>query len=128
MFKISPVQDCNIAKDYLNFAKRAYRPSAFLYAMTDVETGDLMGLAQFEILGSSAMIYDIATIPDRSDFESMFILGRQTMNFIDSCGAHICYAAECSADASYLKSIGFKKSAEGFVCDMHGMFDGHCSH
>ena len=63
-----------------------------------------------------------------SDFEAMFILGRSTMNFIDLCGKHTCYAAEYAAEERLLKAIGFSKDENGrYFVDMTGFFDGHCS-
>ena len=57
----------------------------------------------------------------------MFILGRQTMNFIDSCGAHICYAANDAGDEKLICAIGFNKNQNGeYFVDMTGMFEGKC--
>ncbi len=72
-------------------------------------------------------IYDVKEAPNHDDFEAMFILGRQTMNFIDTCGAHTCYADKCAGIERLLKAIGFKENGDKLYCDMTGMFDGHCS-
>ena len=56
----------------------------------------------------------------------MFILGRQTMNFIDMCGAHICHIREGGCDSRLLRAIGFKQVGEDYTVDMTGMFDGKC--
>ena len=95
--------------------------------MIDQENGTLMGISQFEIEGDSGYISDLREAPGLSDFEAMFILGRQTMNFIDLCGAHICYARDGAADPKMLSDMGFKeKHGSDYYCDMTGMFDGHC--
>ena len=126
MFKISPVQDADLANEYLNMANATPIPCAFVYAMTDTETGELMGISQFEIASEAGYIYDLKPRVGYEDFEAMFILGRQTMNFIDLCGVHACKISESAADLSLIKSIGFKLKDGEYFCNMTGMFDGNC--
>ncbi len=128
MFKISPVQDPALAENYAKLCGAKFEPTLFMYAMTDTETGSLMGITQFEITKDSGYIHDLKEIPDGNDFEAMFILGRQTMNFIDLCGPKKCYASVNSGDKKLLSAIGFKQDGDKLICDMTGMFDGsHCS-
>ena len=84
-----------------------------------------MGMSQFEI-GNNGYIYDIKEAPKCDDFEAMFILARQTMNFIDICGNHTCYASKDAGKERLLRAIGFKEIDGKMYCDMTGMFDGHC--
>ena len=126
MFKITPVQSKEEQIELCRLCNADYRDGAFAYIMFDIETGDVMGMSQFEI-GESGYIYDIKEAPSHDDFEAMFILGRQTMNFIDTCGAHTCYADKGAGAERLLKAIGFKKNDDRLYCDMTGMFDGHCS-
>ena len=127
MFKISPLRDVNLLKEYLEKCNVKVIPGAFVYAMTDIDSGELMAVSQFEITEVCGYIYNLCSVPELDDFEAMFILGRQTMNFIDLCGMHTCRADENSAEEKLLKAIGFKKDSDGYICDMTGMFDGHCS-
>lgn len=128
MFKITPVQSPELAKEYANLCNVKIVPGSFIYAMTDAQTNALMAISQFEILSEYGYIYNITPAPDLDDFEAMFILSRQTMNFIDLCGAHICKISPDAAEESLIKAIGFKEQNGEFVCDMNGMFDGsHCS-
>lgn len=128
MFKITPVQSINDAKIYANACSASVKEGCFIYAMTDCESGEIMGFSQFEILDGYGYIYDIKEAVGKNDFEAMFILGRQTMNFIDQCGITICRADINAAEESLLKSIGFKKSESFFECSTEGMFDGsHCA-
>ena len=127
MFKISPIQDEKLQKEYLEACGSTLREGYFAYAMKDEETGELMGVSQFEINGEEGYIADLREAPGRGDFEAMFILARQTMNFIDSCGAHTCYAAEDAGEERLMRAAGFKKQENGeYFRDMTGMFDGKC--
>ena len=86
-----------------------------------------MGMAQFDISDECGYIYTLKTKIGYSDFEAMFILGRATMSFIDTCGIHHCRASSDSAEERLLKSIGFKPCGNGeYFADMTGMFNGHC--
>ena len=126
MFKITPVQSKDEQIALCQTCGAVYREGAFAYIMFDIDSGDVMGMSQFEI-GDAGYIFDLLEAPLRDDFEAMFILGRQTMNFIDSCGAHTCYASTDAGSERLLKAIGFKPSGDRLFCDMTGMFDGHCS-
>ena len=126
MFKITPVQSKDEQLALCEKCSAEYREGAFAYIMFDIDSGDVMGMSQFEI-SESGYIFDLLEAPSHDDFEAMFILGRQTMNFIDSCGAHTCYASTNSGSERLLKAIGFKPSGGKLFCDMTGMFDGNCS-
>ena len=126
MFKITPIQDKARQKEICEACGAVFYPDAFAYEMLDAEDGHIMGIAQFDI-GKEGYIYNIKEAKGLSDFEAMFILSRQTMNFIDSCGAHTCFAAIDAGDEKLLRAIGFKKQDNGeYFRDMTGMFDGHC--
>lgn len=127
MFKISPVADKALINEYTDACGVHTKSNAFLYAMTDTDSGEIMGVAQFEITSEYGYIYDLMPKRGTQDDEAMFILGRQTMNFIDTCGVHICRADLSAADSSLMKKIGFKERDGYYLCDMTGMFDGHCS-
>ena len=129
MFKITPIQNIDTQKEYAQACGIPCRAGLFAYAMVDAETLELMGMSQFEIGDGIGYITDLVPRIDYDDFEAMFILGRQTMNFIDLCGAHCVRACAETTDESLLRAIGFKKQENGeYFCDMNGMFDGkHCS-
>ncbi len=128
MFKITPIQDRTIAKKYAQECGIILNDFSFVYAMTNIDTGDLMAISEFEIKEGFGYIYNIVSVEGLDDFEAMFILGRQTMNFIDLCGTHICHASD-KTDEKLLRAIGFKQRNDNeFICDMTGFFDGsHCS-
>ena len=128
MFKIEPIQDKSRQKELCEAFEIEYNEDFFGYYMYNLNTGVPMGMSQFEINGESGYIKDIVEYKGLNDGEAMFILGRQTMNFIDICGAHLCYAREDAAQNNLLSAIGFKeKTKDGLLfCDMTGMFSGNC--
>ena len=127
MFKITPVQTKEEQRQIANSLGVTYFESDFAYKMFDLESDELLGFSQFEIVGPFGVLHTLAEPKDKNDFEAMFILGRQTMNFIDLCGAHRMVAKECAAEERLLLAIGFRKVDGEYSVDMNGMFDGHCS-
>ena len=128
MFKISPINDIETQIKYAYETGSTYKKGYFAYSMIDSETGELMGFSQFEINANGGLIADLRPRISYTDDEAMFILGRATMNFIDLCGSHICFALNDSSDPKLLHAIGFRDFENGILrCDMTGMFDGKCS-
>ena len=126
MFKITPVQDVHTAKNYLEACSAELLDGAFIYAMTDCESGEIMGISQFEILDDCGYIYNLKEANGLNDFEAMFILGRQTMNFINACGMEICKISKNAGDEALIKAIGFNDHGSYYECNTTGMFDGSC--
>ncbi len=126
MFKITPIQEKTRQKEICLLCGAEFRPDAFAYQMYDMDSGEIMGMSQFEI-SDCGYIYDLREAPCRDDFEAMFILGRQTMNFIDTCGAHTCYIDRDAGNEHLISAIGFKDADGKLFADMNGMFDGKCS-
>lgn len=126
MFKITPIQDFDTQVIYAEKCGTVAKEGLFAYSMLDLDTGELMAISQFEVGEEFGVIYDLRPTEDLDDFEAMFILGRQTMNFIDLCGAHKCKAMKNAGEDRLLRAIGFRECDDELLCDMQGMFDGHC--
>ena len=127
MFKISPVQDKSLQKKYAESCGVVCHEQLFAYAMIDQESGELMGLSEFDISKDCGYIMTLRSRLGYSDFEAMFILGRATMNFIDLCGNHVCKASKDAGEERLMRSIGFKPTNDGeYFADMTNMFSGHC--
>ena len=126
MFKILPIQNVNEQAEVAKACGGICREGFFAYAMRDAESGEIMGFSQFEINGDEGYISELLEPIGRNDFEAMFILGRQTMNFIDTCGAHICHIRDDGCDDKLIRAIGFKHDGKKYSVDMTGMFDGKC--
>ena len=128
MFKITPIQEKSLQKEICLICNAEFREDAFAYQMYDMDSGDIMGMSQFEI-GEHGYIYDIKEVPGRDDFEAMFILARQTMNFIDLCGVHRAFFdAECDNE-TLIKAIGFSRNVDGrYEMDLTDFFKEPCQH
>ena len=128
MFKITPIQSPEAQIARAKECGITARDGFFAYEMFDVDTLELMGMSQFEISADGGYISELVPKIGYDDFEAMFILGRQTMNFIDICGSSHCRASLDAAEESLIKAIGFKHSDNYYECCTEGMFDGsHCS-
>ena len=127
MFKITPVSDIDEARSLCESLALPYFEGAFYYKMFDMESGNLMGLSVFELYAAHGEILALKESDGLDDFEAMFILTRQTMNFINLCGHKRCIATVAHAPERLLTCAGFKSCDEGKMeANLEGMFDGHC--
>ena len=83
--------------------------------------------SQFRVTADGGIIYDLAPALDLNDFESMFIMGRGTLNFIDLCGVHRARFVGEIKDVALLHAVGFKENDEGILeINLEGFFEDHC--
>ena len=88
--------------------------------------GEFVGICQFR-LGKAAHIVDLAKAIGTDATEAMFIMGRQTMNFIDLHGVHTAYF-DGAGDEKFIKWLGFSKDDEGrWFADLEKFFKHPCS-
>ena len=84
-----------------------------------------VGISQFSLNDERGLIEDLAPAFGVDDFESLFIMGRQTMNFIDLCGVHIAEMLPTAATERMIIALGIKRTEEGgYRLDMTGFFEG----
>ena len=125
MLKVLPIQSKITQKELCEICKIKYNPDALAYEAT--VDGKFAGICQFKVTGEGGLIYDLVPSPEINDFESMFVMGRGTLNFIDLCGVHSAkYVGEVK-DASLLKAVGFRENANGiYEINLEGFFNDHC--
>lgn len=124
MFKITAVQSPEEQERICREVGAPMRDGCFCYKMFDMESGALMGASQFDV-AAQGRIYDLRGVGE-PDYEAMFILGRQTMNVIESWGITDCYAEADAGEERLLHAIGFRERDGELYCDLTGMFDGNC--
>lgn len=128
MLKVLPIQSKDEQERICNAANVKYDPDLLAYAATVDDV--LVGVSQFKLTSKGGIVYDIAPIPNRFDFEALFVLGRGTLNFIDLCGVHNASFVGSVPDEQterLIKAIGFKRTEEGnFEVDLEGFFTDHC--
>ena len=97
--------------------------------------GSLTAVCQFTMDEEGGHIQDLAmvrdvTFTDRDRVESLFVMGRATLNFIDLCGVHQAYFEDSRFEGEgMIKSIGFQKTAEGrWFVDLTDFFVEPCQH
>ena len=124
MLIINPVQDKTKQADLCAICGIEYRVRDFAFAA--YVDGEFVGLSQFYVTDEWGMLENIVPAPEKDDIEAMFILGRQTLNWIDLLGIHTCRANVNTGNAKLLKVMGFVPENDYLVADMTHMFDGHC--
>ena len=125
MLKVLPIQSKEHQKTCAEKCAVPYIADALAYEAT--VDGELVGICQFRVTADGGLIYDLASVPGIDDFESMFIMGRGTLNFIDLCGVHSAKFVGEVKDATLLRAVGFKENTDGiFEIDLEGFFEDHC--
>ena len=125
MLKVLPIQTKDYQKECAEKCAVPYIADALAYEAT--VDGELVGICQFRVTADGGLIYDLASVPGVDDFESMFIMGRGTLNFIDLCGVHRARFVGEVKDASLLRAVGFKENENGvFEINLEGFFEDHC--
>jgi hypothetical protein len=127
MLEIKPIHDSNEQKEILSRCGITFKEGHFAYKAYDGTS--LLGAAQFDIVGSYAVIDSIRQAEGTTeDFEGMFILGRAVLNFLDLCGVDTARSQTTDeAERRLLKCIGFHEDNEKLEAVLKGMFDGHCA-
>ncbi len=129
MLIVEPVQEKSEQEKYCAECGVEYEPDALCYgAWVD---NALVGICQFRLMAGGAHIIDLCPAKGTDDIDALFIMGRQTMNFIDLHGVHECYfddtaVKELSRD--FAEKLGFSARDGSFYVDLKGFFDSPCEH
>jgi hypothetical protein len=125
MLKVLPVQSKNTQEEICAKCGVKYNPDLIAYSSTVDDK--LTGVCQFKLTDKGGFLYDLAPVEGTNDFESLFVMGRGTLNFIDLCGVHRAFfVGECENE-TLLKAVGFKKNEENiWEINLEGFFTDHC--
>ncbi len=95
--------------------------------------GELMGICQFCMDETGGHIRTLAAVADtalseRDRVESLFVLGRATLNFIDLCGVHFATFEDGNfTDEGMIRSIGFTRDDKNrLTMNLDGFFSEPC--
>lgn len=125
MLIVKPIQDKNIQKEYCEICGTPYIPDAMaFYAEVD---GKLVGVSQFTLKNKQAFLECLAEREGSDDWEAMFIMGRATMSFIETCGIYDCFCRAGASDEGTIKRLGFRLNENGeWFVSLNGFFEDHC--
>ena len=127
MLKVLPIQNKTDQELDCTRCGIPFRPDALAYRATVDDV--FVGMCQFKLTDHGGEIYDIAHLPEKDDFEAMFVMGRAALNFIDLCGVHYAKYVSNDIDESLARAIGFTKNADGvFDVDLTDFFVHPCQH
>lgn len=127
MLEVLPIQTKEEQEKICAICKVPFRTELLAYrASVD---GELRGVCQFTMDRDGGRIVDFAPVPDRYEFEPMFVMGRATLNFIDLCGVHRAFFDAACDNETLIKAIGFAKNADGrYEMNLTDFFKEPCKH
>lgn len=123
MLIIKPVQK-NEQENICRACGVGYREREMAYAAREDEK--LLGVCTFYMSGDTGYVTALRCVDGVDDFEALFIMGRQTLNFIDLCGVH--KAVFLGEESRITKAVGFKMTDGRLFMDLDGFFESPCSH
>lgn len=123
MLIIKPVQK-NEQENICRACGVGYREREMAYAAREDEK--LLGVCTFYMSGDTGYVTALRCARGVDDFEALFIMGRQTLNFIDLCGVH--KAVFLGEESRITKAVGFKMTDGRLFMDLKGFFESPCSH
>lgn len=125
MLIIKPVADKQLQANYADACGAPFYAEDLAYAA--YESDSLIALSQFRLSESGGILDTLSLCRGSSDWEALFILARQTLNWIDLHGFHSCQCASDAGDVRLLRLVGFEYQPNGSLsADMTHMFDGSC--
>ena len=127
MLEVLPIQSKQEQEALCACCGIPFDPSLLAYrALVD---GELRGVCQFTMNADGGRILGFAAVPEKYEFEPMFVMGRAALNFIDLCGVHRAYFDAPCDNEILIKAIGFSKNAEGrYEMDLTNFFQEPCQH
>ena len=133
MLEVLPIQSKADQQEICNLCGIPFQTDDMAYkAMID---GQLMGICQFTMNADGGHIHNLSLVQNKEILpkdraETLFVMGRATLNFIDLCGVHSAFFEDQTfTDEPMIKAIGFKKQENGaWWVDLTDFFLHPCQH
>jgi len=131
MLAVKPVLDPAVAEELCKLCEVPYKADSYTYFAADVnedatKINFIIGVSTCRMKGSVNELEALKSAPGVDDEEALFIMGRQTLNFMDLTGTHEAYFEAKDGDNEHLiKWLGFRMMDGEWYYDLHGKFDAH---
>lgn len=127
MLEVYPIRDKSEQERICADCGVVYMPEMLAYSA--YADGSLIGVCQFRMEPRGGVIYTLDAIPGNEDFQPMFVMGRATLSFMETCGADTAYFDAPVRDSVLVGAIGFRPDEQGrYSVDLRGFFDHPCQH
>ncbi len=130
MLEVKPIQTFEEHEDFCRRCGIEADADALCYAA--YEDDRLLGVCEFKMWGADgcAEMTALKNVIGVSDIESLFIMGRATLNYIDLHGVHeAIFTQKEGFDERLIKWIGFKlDEKDRWYMNLTGFFEEPCKH
>ncbi len=106
-----------------------FLPNSLAYAAYTEDV--LLGICQFGRDGTGGHIFSLAALPENGEPDTLFLLGRAALNFLDLCGSATAdYVGDDAEEKDgLLRRIGFTPDdARHYRMTLTGFFTTPCKH
>ena len=119
MIEILPLKDKILQESACLRCGVKYSPDLMAYAA--YSDGSIYGICQFSIDEFGATIVDLANATSIDGDQTLFVIARAVLNFIDLCGVRFPKCKSKNIDESLIQRIGFSKNSDGiYEIDLMG--------
>lgn len=126
MLAVLPIQSKPEQEELAALCGVEYKPTLLAYKLLD--SGKPVGICQFKLSPEGGKIATLTGLVGEDCFEYMFMLGRGTLSFIETCGAKYAYLEDPTVDPVIAKAIGFSEHEGKLRMDLEGFFEEPCKH
>ncbi len=125
MLKVLAIQSKDEQKRICSLCSIPYDAVALSYAVYDDD--EILGASQFRLKGTKCYITDIKNKDGVDNCDSLFIMGRGLLNFVDLVGIHDAYISSDDLpkiNIALAEKIGFTRSNSGeYYMNLRGFFE-----
>ena len=127
MLEVLPIQEKAQQESICLRCHVPYTPDWMAYAA--YIDGALAGVCQFSMNAGGGHIYSIRGVDGYESTQTLFVMGRAALNFMDLCGISRAYCEDKELPDDLARMIGFSQDAQGarFV-ELTHFFDHPCQH
>ena len=113
MITVKPIQEKELQQRLAALCHIPYRAQLLAYSAWN-DQGDFAGICQFGMDAEGGHLLDLATPTESDPDDTLFVMGRAALNFIDLCGVRVAYFdGDTEGKDALLRRIGFEKNENG---------------
>ncbi len=127
MIQVQPIENKDEQKALCALCRADFLPDALAYRALD-DAGNVTGICQFFLDDKGGHITHIAAPQGKDDADTLFLLGRSALNFMDLCGAKTAFFEGDGLSRELLLRIGFTTKTEIPSVSLEGFFTHPCQH
>lgn len=131
MFQVQPVRDRKLQSDIAALLSCPYYENTYAFFAGEMDTDyttvtAVIGMCQFTLDSTNAVIRSLAYAPGAEKDEAVFILVRTVMNFVYRADVPEISIEPDAAPADFIKALGFREHEGTYTIDLKKFYRSPC--